>query len=117
MLHTRENLLTENERKEREVKEQARKQKEQKLQRDLNTAFGTAEGMNALRFILEQAGLFKSPVIVDPKTWDVKDKAMIYNSGRVSMYLAIRKYLSPEITKPVENQGLAIDESEFDIFT
>lgn len=116
MLKTRENLLSEDQRKELEAKQKIEKQKERKLAADLNEVFGSGAGMNVLRWLMEQTGVFKSPIILDPQTWDVKDKAMIYNGGRVSVYLMIRKYLNPSITGPVENNGLTKDEP-IDIFS
>lgn len=115
MLKTRANLLSEDERKTIEAKQQNESQKEIKLRNDLNEVFGTAAGMNVLRWLMEQAGVFVPPVIIDKTTWEVKDKAMIYNGGRVSLYLQIRKYLDPSITSPVENNGLAKDDG--DIFS
>lgn len=116
MLKTRENLLTEDQRKTLEAKQKTEEQKKRKLIADINQTFGTGHGMNVLRWLMEECGVFKSPIIVDQQTWDVKDKAMIYNGGRVSVYLSIRKYLDPKITGPVENNGLAKDE-EIDLLS
>lgn len=117
MLKTRENLLPEDKRKELQTEEKARAQKEAKLRSDLNVVFASAEGMNVLRWLMEQSGVFASPVVIDRATWEVKDKAMLYNAGRVSIYLQIRKYLSPSVTMPVENKGLAMDDFETDILS
>jgi len=117
MLKTRKNILTEDQIKQHENEEKSRVQKEAKIRRNLNIVFGSSEGMEVLRWIMDQSGIFASPVVIDRATWEVKDKAMLYNSGRVSMYLQIRKYLSPSITMPVENQGLRIDESDDYIFS
>lgn len=113
MLETRKNLLTEDQRKALEAKENIKAQKEAKLRADLNEVFGTGAGLNVLRWLMDECGIFKQPIIVDPQTWDVKDKAMIYNGGRISMYLMIRQRLNPSITQPVENQGLAKDDDIF----
>lgn len=116
MLKTRENLLTDDQRKAIEVKQKTESQKERKLTKDLNQVFGSAAGMNVLRWLMDQSGVHESPIVIDKATWEVKEKAMIYNAGRISMYLLIRKRLDPSITKPVENKGLAQDEA-VDIFS
>lgn len=116
MLQTRENLLTPDQRKAIEAQEKVKKQKERKLISDMNQCFATGAGMNVLRWIMNECGIFAPPLIIDRQTWDVKEKAMIYNAGRVDLYLRIRKHLDPSITMPVENQGLAKDDPN-DIFS
>lgn len=117
MLKTRENLLPDDQRKELEAKQKVESQKNARLAADLNEVFATGAGMNVLRFIMDQCGFLKPSVVYNKETFDVQDKATVYNEARRNLYLQIRKYLKPSITTPVENNGLAIDETPIDILS
>lgn len=116
MLETRKNLLTEDQRKAFEAKEKEQTQKDAKLRADLNQVFATGAGMNVLRWLMDECGFLKPSVVYNKETFEVQDKATVYNEARRNLYLRIRRYLSPSITTPVENKGLAVDD-ETDIFS
>lgn len=117
MLKTRENLLSEDQRKALEAKQKADDQKHTRLAADLNEVFSTGPGMNVLRFIMDECGFLRPSVVYSKATFEVQDKATVYNEARRNLYLQIRKYLKPSITTPVENGGLAIDEPPIDILS
>lgn len=117
MLETRKNLLSDDQRKALEAKEKSEGQKERRIAADMNEVFATGAGMNVLRWIMDECGFLKPSVVYNKETYDVQDKATVYNEARRNLYLRLRKYLKPSITTPVENRGLAIDESDVDIFT
>jgi hypothetical protein len=68
-----------------------------KLRRRINGTFDTVSGLKTLRFIAEMCGHNKTSVCVNPTAAEINEKAMVFNEGRRSVYLELRKFLDGEL--------------------
>jgi hypothetical protein len=58
-----------------------------------------------LRHIAKLAGWFKSSVVLSPTTNDVAVNSTIYNEGRRSLYLDLRRMLTDDARRLIESKG------------
>lgn len=82
------------------------KEKSARLRSDLAIAFATPEGLNALKFLKALSGFEQNPVGGNPSLGMDVTQGTLYNCGRLSMYLELRKLLPPRILKQIEYDQL-----------
>lgn len=58
-----------------------------------------------LRHVAKLSGFFKSSVVVSPTTSDVAVNSTVYNEGRRSLYLDLRRMLDDESRRIIESKG------------
>lgn len=58
-----------------------------------------------LRHVAKLAGWYKSSVVINPATNDVATGSTIFNEGRRSLYLDLRRMLSDDARRIIESKG------------
>ena len=90
--------------KDKQHKEMQRKLKS--LRMDFAICFGTPEGRKVLKWILQNSGYGESLVGGNPTLGMDVAQGTIYNGGRVSLYIEMRKLIPHEILKTVEFENI-----------
>jgi hypothetical protein len=57
-----------------------------------------------LRHIAKISGFFKVDVVVNPATFEINPMASLYNSGRRSLYIDLRRMMDEETKRTVESK-------------
>lgn len=72
------------------------------MKRAFIMTFSTEHGKVVLRWLLEQGGFHKSQVGGNPAIGMDVLEGTLYNAARESIYIELRKFLTPDILKDVE---------------
>lgn len=96
-------LMTPKEKKKKdEAQQKTLKEKVDRLRKDFDAVAATEEGMNVFNYLLNSLGFHKNTVTMDPQTGEVNKDASVYLEARRSVYVEIRKYISPKYLKKIE---------------
>jgi hypothetical protein len=81
-------------------------QEEYKKAREaLNEALKDRNAQIIVRHLAKICGFFQSSVVVDPSTREVNLNSVVYNEGRRSVYLDLRRMMSDDLRRAVESKG------------
>lgn len=58
-----------------------------------------------LRHIAKLAGFFKSSVVINPTSNEISTGSTVYNEGRRSLYLDLRRMMTDETRRLIESKG------------
>lgn len=97
-----EKRLTDSARQAQDAAQKRKLVEQAQLVRCLNATFKTAEGIRALRHLMNLCGYQRVSVVGNPQTGDVHDRGTLYNEARRNVYLEIRKLIHPETLMRVE---------------
>jgi hypothetical protein len=73
-----------------------------KLTLDFNTVAATPEGIDVFKYIMDRCNYQKNTIVFNSQTGEVNKEASVYLEARRSVYLEIRKYISPRLLKKIE---------------
>jgi len=73
------------------------------LKKDMDYIFSMTEGANILK-TLKKLCLFDISTIAINNNNDIDPLSSVYNEGRRSVYLSIRKFIDKEILKEIESE-------------
>jgi len=116
MTKTADRRATDESKRKKVGQEKKEKEKAALLKRDIRETFATGFGQRTLRYIMDLCGYQRPSVVADPSSGEVMTQSTVYNEARRNLYLTLRKYVSVDVLRKVENKGLEQDE-ENNLFT
>lgn len=83
------------------------KGEEARLRGDVDNVLRTASGRALFRYLFKICGYSKSSIVVNPRTFEVNERAVVYNESRRSVYVQLRQAATKELLTPVEEAAEA----------
>ncbi len=91
------------EQKKKKEKQQQQILKQQKELKDIFAQVCTmAEGILALRHLMDVCGYQKISIVGNPVTGDINDRSTLYNEAQRNIYLGLRKLIPYKFLKQIE---------------
>lgn len=82
------------------------RQKVAQVTKDISETFASGHGQRTLKWIMDQCGYQAASNIADPTTGEILVNGTIYNEGRRTFYLNLRKMVHKDTLRAVEVDGL-----------
>lgn len=86
----------------REKQKAALVKRDKELRNIFNELCTKAEGILAMRHLMQICGYDQSSVVANTQTGEIQSLGTLYNEGRRNVYREIRHYINPKFLKRIE---------------